>query len=100
MLHTSGVPGSVLRMRLGSVTAGRNFAQIASGLSTRPTVLPIDFDIFDWPSSPITRRVGVSSAFGPGKYSSPGGLPASLVPPADRPTDPFHRPATTRHSST
>ena len=46
MLQTSGVPGSVLRMRFGSVTAGRSLAQIDSGDSSRPMVLPIDFDIF------------------------------------------------------
>ena len=68
MLQTSGVPGSVLRMRLGSVTAGRSFAQIASGDSSRPIVLPIDFDIFAWPSSPMMRRVAVSSGFGSGRY--------------------------------
>ena len=47
MLHTSGVPGSVFLIRLGSVIAGRSFAQISSGVSSSPMVLFIDFDIFD-----------------------------------------------------
>jgi hypothetical protein len=56
-----------LRTRAGSVTAGRSFAQIASGDSSRPTVFPIDFDIFACPSSPMMRRDGVSSGRGSGK---------------------------------
>jgi hypothetical protein len=67
MLHTSGVPGSVRRTRAGSVTAGRSFAQIDSGGSSRPIVFPMDFDIFACPSSPMMRRVGVRSACGSGK---------------------------------
>jgi hypothetical protein len=38
---------SVLRIRFGSVTAGRSLVQIASVDSSNPIVLPIDFDILD-----------------------------------------------------
>ena len=67
MLHTSGVPGSVFLIRFGSVTAGRSFTQISSGDSRRPIVLPIDFDIFPWPSSPRIFGVDDSSASHSGK---------------------------------
>ncbi len=62
MLQTSGVPGSVRRTRLGSVTAGRSFSHTAGNGSRSPTVLPADFDIFPEPSRAITRRDGVSAA--------------------------------------
>ena len=67
MLHTSGVPGSVLPDALGIRDRRPSLAQIDSGDSSRPTVLPIDFDIFACPSSPMTRGVGVSSGSGSGK---------------------------------
>ena len=67
MLHTSGVPGSVRFTRLGSVTAGRSFSQICSEDSSKPTVFPIDFDIFAWPSRPMILGVCVSNGFGSGK---------------------------------
>ena len=73
-------PGSVRRTRLGSVTAGRSFAQTSSGDSSKPTVLPIDFDILAWPSRPMMRRVGVNSAAGSGKVRPLGR--ESRVPPA------------------
>ena len=65
--HFSGSPLSVFRWRAGSVTAGRSFSQIASGSSSSPIVLPSDFYIFDCPSSPTIRRVGVRRACGSGK---------------------------------
>jgi hypothetical protein len=88
MLHTSGVPGSVLRTRAGSVTAGRSFAQIASDSSSRPMVFPIDLDIFACPSSPMMRRVGVSSGFGSGNSGASSGAKRA-----------FHLRATSRDSS-
>ena len=63
MLQISGVPGSFLVLRAGSVAAGASFAQIASGDSNRPIVLPRLFDILALPSSPNTRLVLVSRQY-------------------------------------
>jgi hypothetical protein len=56
--------------------------------SSSPIVLPIDFDIFACPSSPMMRRVGVSSGCGSGKYGRSSGAKRA-----------FHRRAISRDSS-
>ena len=56
----------------------------------------IDFDILDWPSSPMMRRVGVNIAFGSGKNSSRRSVPSSDFPPVKRPNAAFQRRAMTR----
>ncbi|MNC92363.1 hypothetical protein D3C83_87710 [compost metagenome] len=54
------------------MTAGRSFSHICSGVSNKPMVFPMDFDIFACPSSPTIRRVGVSFGCGSGKSGASG----------------------------
>src|SRR5207245_8277395 len=68
----SGLPGSVRRLRAGSVTIGRTLAVIVSAVSARSIVLLYDFDIFR-PSVPGTFGISVSFASGSGN-SSPNAL--------------------------
>ena len=64
--QTSGLPGSLRRLRAGSVTMGLTLAAIASGVSDRKMALPSDFDILR-PSVPGTLGISVSFAPGSGK---------------------------------
>ena len=72
MLQISGVPGSFFVTRAGSVFAGRSLAQISSGVSSTPMVLPLLFDIFASPSSPMMRRAVDSIGCGSGKCTRDG----------------------------
>ena len=67
MLQISGVPGSFLVTRAGSVLAGRSFCQISSGVSSSPMVFPRLLDILAWPSRPMIRLASVSSGLRLGK---------------------------------
>ena len=67
--HTSGLPGSVRRMRAGSVTIVFNFCRNDASGSLSRMVLPYDFDILR-PSVPGSFGDGVSSGFGSGKTIS------------------------------
>src|SRR5271165_7148306 len=66
--HTSGLPGSLRRMRAGSVTMVFNFARRDVSGSLNKIVLPYDFDILR-PSVPGSLAAGVSSGFGSEKTS-------------------------------
>jgi hypothetical protein len=68
-LHFSGVPGSLLRTRAGSVGATLNLAQISGRVSSRPMVLPLLLLILAWPSRPMIRGEAVSRASHSGKVS-------------------------------
>src|SRR5215470_1429957 len=62
----AGLPGSVRRLRAGSVTMGFTFAVISSEVSERRIAFPSDFDILR-PSVPGTFGISVSLAPGSGK---------------------------------
>src|SRR5262249_29727109 len=64
--QTSGVPGSLRRLRAGSVTIRRMLARITSDGSASSMSLPYDFDILR-PSVPGTFGISVSLASGSGK---------------------------------
>ena len=62
----SGLPGSLRRLRAGSVTIGRILARMTSGGSASSMSLPYDLDILR-PSVPGTLGISVSFASGSGK---------------------------------
>ncbi len=62
----SGLPGSLRRLRAGSVTMGLILAVISSGVSESRIALLSDFDILR-PSVPGTLGIWVSLAPGSGK---------------------------------
>src|SRR5450432_3285801 len=61
--QTSGFPGSLRRMRAGSVTMVFNLARSDASGSLSKMVLPYDFDIFR-PSVPGSLAAGVSRGCG------------------------------------
>src|ERR1019366_9628357 len=79
--QTSGFPGSVRRMRAGSVTMVFNLARNDASGSLSRMVLPYDFDILR-PSVPGSLAAGVSRGFGSGKTSLEliiGGRPSRTI---------------------
>src|SRR5215831_1756044 len=64
--HTSGLPGSLRRLRAGSVIIGLTFVVISSSVSESRMALPSDLDILR-PSVPGTFGISVSLAPGSGK---------------------------------
>src|ERR1019366_51790 len=79
--QTSGFPGSLRRMRAGSVTMVFNLARNDASGSLSRMVLPYDFDILR-PSVPGSLAAGVRSGLGSEKTSlSP--VVGNPVPTAD-----------------
>src|SRR5580693_7120458 len=68
--QTSGLPGSLRRMRAGSVTIVFSFCRTTGSGSVSMIVFPYDFDIFR-PSVPGNFGVGVSKGWGSGNTDLP-----------------------------
>jgi hypothetical protein len=66
--HMSGSPGSLRRLRAGSVIIVCSFSRTVAGSFLRKIALPYDFDILR-PSVLGIRFVSVSSVCGSGKTS-------------------------------